>query len=534
MYMPGETYWGLGLELETYVECVGGAEAPADFCLKHQGRERYSVDYWTQYKSGAANSALLKWLGGLKNGGATQMRYPLLMNAHTFTKTDRCGQHATTYTKCPEANPKFCGRTLLEDLSGMGACASGHNIWWTFDGDTIEFMTQGFYNAKMEDILLELQGHKTRWLGELQRGLDALPEKEVALRRRVCFPDKNHGLAVFLTNRQNIGIFNNGTYHINITLPTYLDKDCHIADRAAFTSAHQRLARLFQWLSPFLVAAYGTGDVFSGFAPAAFPAGSQRLCASRFVSVGTYDTHTMMCGKVLHIPYERITGRWYEQIYDKPECSYTKLPQLGLDINFNKHWNHGLEFRIFDWFPEKYLPDLFRCLIWMCDESLAVESVPNPQSCAIWNSVLADAVWKGRAACLNSSQTSIFASVFRVPLSGSVSLVDAYKVIWKTWAQRWNNSLAESCSSKMIRRPLDAAEIDAGVQIPTSMPSVPVAAPVTNTATTPSPVSVTPPPIKPANQDPESDQKRLIEIVTPPKRSWWNFFGCVPRKLQLK
>jgi hypothetical protein len=37
---------------------------------------------------------------------------------------------------------------------------------------------------------------------------------------------------------------------------------------------------------------------------------------------------------------------WYTEFYKR--TAYVFLSEHGLDINYQKHWNHGLEFRIFD------------------------------------------------------------------------------------------------------------------------------------------------------------------------------------------
>ena len=301
-YMPGDVYWGLGIENETYIEMSGGKAINADF-INNRKRERYSVDYWSIYNKHLAEALAKYTLGDT---------IPLLMNAHSFTHTDRFGEATRTYTRSPQPNPKFCGTTLFEDLSGCEVFKEGYEKWWTFDGDTVEFITQKYYNAKMEDIVEELCEYKQRWLGALQLGLDGLNGKDELLERKVAFPEKNHGIAAFLTNRNNAGVFNNGTYHINITLPTYLDKDCQIADMPAFIKTHRAVARLFQWITPFLISRFGSGDVFSSVS-AGFPKGSQRGCASRYVSVGTYDTCEMTPGKLLTVPYERVEQRWYEQ-----------------------------------------------------------------------------------------------------------------------------------------------------------------------------------------------------------------------------
>jgi hypothetical protein len=424
--------------------------------LTNRKRERYSVDYWNTYKKGVVDQALTSWYKSLRSKEITSLELPVLLNAHTFTRTDRFGQPKMTYALHPEPNPLFCGTTLLEDLCRLNPAIfqEGRDVWWCFDGDTVEFMTQKFYCCTMEDCVAELVTLKERWIEAIRTGLSQLDDRENSLVDTISFPDINHGLAVFLTNRNHVSPFNNGTYHINLTLPTHLNAEARIADPDLFLSQHRCLARMFQWISPFLVARFGSGDIL-GTIPGyedSFPRGSQRLCACRYVGVGTYDTEKMIRGKLLTLPYERIDGRWYEIIHGSPVCSYEGLPALGMDINSQKHWNHGLEFRIFDWFPESRLPDLMRLLVWLADESLTRGDFPNPHQDPLWNQVLARCVWEGGDTVLSQVEATRFRDILQVPGLSTGTATTAYDTLWSHLGTRWNQG--GPCTSRMIRDPL--------------------------------------------------------------------------------
>lgn len=453
-YNSSELYWGLGIENETYIEFSAAAKTVAEFVQNNQIRERYSVDYWKLYKPDIVKACIHRWINGLPQKEKSPISLPVLANGHTLAKTDRFGQPKTTYSETPKPNPKFVGTTLVEDLIRLepDVFSKGQDLWWTFDGDTIEFITQKFYNAKMEDVVKELVEQKTTWMDSFKRGLRKLDDKEEGLQGSPKFPLKNYGFAVFLTNRNNVAIFNNGTYHFNITIPTMLDEAKKIKDMERFKHVHCMAARLFQWISPFLVAKYGSPDVFANLAgPGPFPTGSQRLCASRYVSVGTYDTETMTPGKVLLVPNKSEHKRWYDMIYSRKECPYMELPTIGVDINYNKHWNHGLEFRIFDWFPEDMIPHLFRLLIWMCDESLRMETVANPQLEDQWNDLLARAVWDGCDVRLSDKDIALLEPVFgKEVFKTGMTILQGYDAIRLAWFYRWNDSTG-TCTELMIR-----------------------------------------------------------------------------------
>jgi hypothetical protein len=133
-----------------------------------------------------------------------------------------------------------------------------------------------------------------------------------------------------------------------------------------------------------------------------------------------------------------------------------------LDINFQKHWNHGLEFRIFDWFPESELDGVLRALIWMCDEAnrgSADAPPPNPKTDPLWNAVTARVVWEGTDALLTDEEAARFRDIVHAPFTGGMRVMDAYDVLWTTWRRRWNWSTG-TYTATMIRTPLAATSDD--------------------------------------------------------------------------
>jgi hypothetical protein len=454
-HVPGEVFWGLGIENETYIELEAGKEVTAEFILKNQTRERYSVNYWLQYKTGKVAELLAAWAKRLPQGPNTPIKLPLLVNGHSFTKCDPWGEHATTWSANPTPNYKFAGKTLLEALIAVDPLFGEQGSWWCFDGDTVEFMTQAFRCTTVEQALLELIEAKERWLRALRTGLAAI-RCEAVLKGPVGWPRHNYGLATFLTNRRNVAIFNNGTYHVNITAPTRLGKDGEIEDWPRFLHIHRQGARLFQWLSPFFVAAYGSADVFAHLngANQAFPAGSQRLAASRYVSVGTYDTRQMPRGKIVTTPTAEMMPppTWWHEMYARRNVAYEKLESIGYDINFNKFPNHGLEFRIFDWFGEDVLGELLEVLVVMMDRAMTVpkgREVPVPQDSTVWRDVLGRCVWEGADALLTSRELRIYAAILGIPELQHPfyrTVLDAYEIVRKAW----KGCRDGPCSSRMF------------------------------------------------------------------------------------
>ena len=97
------------------------------------------------------------------------------------------------------------------------------NNEWLFDGDTVEFTTLNFYNAKLSNILNEIQKYKNDFIKNLNKSFE-----EIDFFKKygtVKFMETNHPFSIYMTNLNNISMFNNGTLHYNITLPTELNDD---------------------------------------------------------------------------------------------------------------------------------------------------------------------------------------------------------------------------------------------------------------------------------------------------------------------
>lgn len=343
-YQPTTLYWGLGIEHEVYLELGTTQTIPTTYLNTNRKPERYSHDYIRQsYKTGVYEAAVNEWIQHATKTSTVVV--PLLMKSHSFFKTDVHNEHETIYSKTTPPNPKFSGKTLLESLQAVDPYfVETLGKEWVFDGDTIEFNTLGFFNTTLDDVLQELATTEQAFVQHLNAALAAIPDKHPLLSTHVQMMRKNHAFAMYLTNPSHVNMFNNGTLHFNLTLPTQLDASCNIVNLDDFVQQHKRAIHAIQWLEPLLVAAYGAPDPFSALEnmPQCFSKASQRCAVSRYIGLGTYDTDTMSTGKCNTIPSPRhAEQRWFP-------LTYLKLPEMGLDINFRKHHNHGIELRCLD------------------------------------------------------------------------------------------------------------------------------------------------------------------------------------------
>ena len=387
-YRPAESFHGFGVEHETYLESAIFRSIPRATLKNYRHPERYSVTYYKSYDQEALDAAFDTLPETVEN-------VPVLLNSHSFTYCDISMNHRTTYERCPKQNPRFHGRTLHDSFyaaSPWYRTAYDRNV--VYDGDTFEFMSVNFYNASVEDALMELWEAEDRFLWEFNHWIMAT-DSPYAVYGPYGIARSNYAFASHLTNPHHYSMFNNGTFHINITLPTVLDASGSIADLDDFRRRHQAAARYFQWFEPLLAVKYGAGDPFAGTGTAFSPT-SQRLAVSRYIGLANYDTEAMSPGKILLYDvsasatttaykapgqpcgtYDNATPSWYDPFYER--TAYVKYPQRGLDINYRKHWNHGLELRIFDGLRRDQMLEVCQLCWKLCMHAQELPTIADPR-----------------------------------------------------------------------------------------------------------------------------------------------------------
>lgn len=449
-YRPGDLFWGIGIEREFYLESSKSRQVDREWMLRNQRPERYSVRYFNSYKTDKFNKAINNLL---KEG--EKLFLPVLFNSHAFYRCDSAGEHETTYEKVPKPNPRFSGKVIFEQLLESDNPFFRQNFGKTFcfDGDSIEIMTRHFYCSTVQQCTAELQYLSKTFLKNMNQ---ILTEKELLTEHLpLRWPVANYGFANMWTNPSNLAIFNNGTYHINLTAPTRLGSNGQIADRTEFVRRHQKIIRLFQWLQPFFVAIYGTGDILAaGKNNYGFARGSLRVAMSRYIGCGTYNTVTMKNGKCNTIsatdaPVATETDGWYNSLHR--DSAYVTLDDIGLDINFNKHYNHGIELRFFDWFPEDRLEELLEICICCMDHALQNDLMEDCRTNKIWNRLMQRSISEGQRMKIWTSELRSLRTSINCPELKGFDITD----IWKSLVQRLAKyKRSGECCKLMIHKPV--------------------------------------------------------------------------------
>lgn len=440
-YRPNEIFWGIGVEHETYLESSQRITTTLKDIAEKRKPERYSVNYYSVYKPPDLEQAFADL-------SQCTAELPILINSHSFTHCDISGEHRTTYSKQPRPNPKFAGKTFHEFLIDHDPYfKEAHENQFIFDGDSIEFVNLDFYNKCVSEVLDELCAHEDEFVARLNAVLKA-HTTHLTPHLPLDLAHQNYPFARHITNPTNYSMFNNGTIHINITLPSQLDASGQIADMQQFTRDHRNFIRVIQWLEPLWIAVYGAGDIFSAIHPQRFCAGSQRLAVSRYIALGTFDARTMPMGKILLLKRSKLEGtEWYDELY--ATSAYNSLEYVGLDINFNKHFAHGVELRFLDAMPTRDLERVMEEVIFCADFAHVwgdyIEDIHDHPE---WQRVATQCLRYGKNGIISEEAVEMYRTVLHMDIpEGEYYADELYEEIATRLGADYSNG---PCSRRMI------------------------------------------------------------------------------------
>lgn len=425
-------YWGIGIENETYMQFDEGLHVSGEFIRDKVGCERYSIDYRKCYKTGMLDHALQAGFDPTNTFHISRM-----INSHSLEKVDVNYQHKNLPEQAksteqgetkstPIPNPEYLGKSILEEfLDGQP-----HNIRSMvtqptnpmgsvfFDGDSIEFVTKYFENRTISESCEELKTTKKLFF-------DKVNESEI-IKGNLKPTDYNIGLNMFMSNQKNIVLFNNGTYHFHITLPT-LTENSRIVDYPAFEKRHANAIYLLQWFEPFFIATLGSPDIMGVISKqhtleTPFALGSMRSAMSRYTGVGSFHK-SMVKGKILTynvdefrklLKFDKTENKWWRDQIDT-EMGYHLLSDLGLDFNQEKMYQSGFEFRCFDEFPESYLNDVLLAIILVCEHADHVTDVMWGHDSEVWNNLVVNTLKNGYLSEISDTDKLAVLDLLQLP-----------------------------------------------------------------------------------------------------------------------
>jgi hypothetical protein len=417
-------YWGIGLENETYMQFEESLIVSGEFIQEKIGFEKYSIDYRKCYIPESITPLLKKAFSLNENYKVSRM-----INSHSLEKLDINFQHKTIKVPTTEGssdttaelkthsidNPEYLGKSIMElfledqpyNIQSMITQREKTMGSVHFDGDSIEFVTKYFENRTIVDSCNELKATKKLFLDKIN--------ESCVLKEKLNFPDYNKGLNMFMTNQENLVLFNNGTYHFHITLPT-LTENSRIVDYNTFDTTHANAIYLLQWFEPFFIATLGSPDIMGVISNTYdldenFTLGSMRNAMSRYIGVGTYNK-SMPKGKILTykvadfrklLKFEKEDNIWWRDRIEL-EMEYELLPEVGLDFNQEKMYQSGFEFRSFDEFPATYLNDVLFAIIIICEHAVNLPNIKWGHDSVAWNNLVFKSLKYGYLTEINEEE----------------------------------------------------------------------------------------------------------------------------------
>lgn len=277
---------------------------------------------------------------------------------------------------------------------------------WSDLGVYIEFVTRDFRNATVGSITAELRLAEQVFMEAAVIADDAvLREAQTGMYPLVAYHHDRWGNE-FPPNEPP-GLFTdyNGSYHLNITLP-YLE---NVSDEV-FLKQHRAAMLLLQWMEPLFVGVWGQPDEYAFWDMFYFTEGSYRMMVNAFSSLGTQDVSVqpdwlqqMTMDEITLRQPDKIAGYrppLYKHLIYDIITGYLRPKRIGADFRRDPEKKQfGFEFRILDHFPTRYLVDVMRILVLICDHSFELWSqnqLPaDPRFDGDWTALVVVALTRG-------------------------------------------------------------------------------------------------------------------------------------------
>ena len=174
---------------------------------------------------------------------------------------------------------------------------------------------------------------------------------------------------------------------------------------------------------------------------------SQRCSISRYIGIGTYNTDKMEKGKIMFTStsnFENYENWWYNKFHEN--SVYNKLEDIGLDINFNKHYNHGIELRFLDHINDnKLLMESFEFIIYLMDNILEDEdndNIINPIYNEIWNNIVYNIIKDGKKYTLKNNEIEFYEKLLNIKIKDKIQInnvMNVYYYIYFSLMKKYNN-----------------------------------------------------------------------------------------------
>jgi hypothetical protein len=117
-----------------------------------------------------------------------------------------------------------------------------------------------------------------------------------------------------------------------------------------------------------------------------------------------------------------------------------------MDINYKKHYNHGIEVRFFDWFAEERLEELCSFLVHLCDAALSRHEADEAILSPSWNNFVVETFKEGGATPLTSEMAATYEKLLGIEILGKeLSAKGAFEYIFKELKRIYKDGYCVKC-----------------------------------------------------------------------------------------
>ena len=252
----------------------------------------------------------------------------------------------------------------------------------------------------------------------------------------------------------------NGSYHITFTLP-----HSKKTTNSEFISMHQNFANQLQWLEPLLLAAYFTGDEYSPGSVKKRVRGSFRVMIIGWGNFAGTDVRLFKKGIGR---YAKTPTYWRKKLYfedvDKLKPCYKPSPQAlkeggitSLSSDFRtfgstdpKRPEHresgmgmtipnGVEFRIFDHFPDKYIESLIMLISLVAENSRVTHTEGYVYQNKTWIKALHEIMRDGYKTKISQAYINLLRAKLGLKINTKSQI--AYDVFKKIYDELWEKNI---------------------------------------------------------------------------------------------
>jgi len=314
--------------------------------------------------------------------------------------------------------------------------------------DIVEYKNK-FYDLIMKDKETQKLVKKYGKLTEYPFGMTRYLKCPIEIKNNIYKFDKNNLLPEY-----------NGSYHITFTLP-YTIKTTN----KEFTKAHQNFCNQLQWLEPLMLAAYFTGDEYAPGSLKSRVRGSFRVMMvgwgnlagsdirlfnkgiGRYAKTPTYWRENLSFKDVNKLKpcYKPSAMAIKEKAYSSLSSDFRTFGSTDPDRPLHRESGipitkpNGVEFRIFDHFPDRYINHLLLFISLVAENSRVTKTRGYVYENKYWIYEIHNIMKNGYKARISNDFINLLRKKLDIKINTkSIIAIDIFKQIFK---ELWDKNI---------------------------------------------------------------------------------------------